>query len=252
MDADRNHKEVSSILNLINSRLDNLEKSVTGNNVLGYGQTNTIGTVLDPQIDQPYITEPSQTDNRLSVLTTALSIRDTSFERDLEISRPYRKATRDTVDFSFRSSVVGSHAWSALSDVSLSEISVISVIVLPIFISDISNSHHYHFGKVIDPLYEEDPPDLRSASLSTSSTQSVTPSEGSQLVSSRSSISLLPVTKVIPRNIPATEAYSLPASGASKFLREYKIVVVGGGGSGKSSLTIQVSCFSKSNQILHF
>ncbi|KAF2180666.1 hypothetical protein K469DRAFT_458159, partial [Zopfia rhizophila CBS 207.26] len=80
-------------------------------------------------------------------LTTTITtpIRYFDFERDLEASRVYRQATRDTVDFSFRSSAVGSHAWSTLSDVSLSDISTISVVGLPVYQKDITNSYHYQF-----------------------------------------------------------------------------------------------------------
>jgi hypothetical protein len=67
------------------------------------------------------------------------------FQIDLEASRVYRKANRHSSDNSFCSSAVPSHAWTGLSDVSLSDISVISVVALPITSSDISNSEHYRF-----------------------------------------------------------------------------------------------------------
>jgi hypothetical protein len=59
------------------------------------------------------------------------------FERDLESSWVYRKVTRATMDASVRSSVVRSHAWTALSGISLSDISAISVVALPITLSDL-------------------------------------------------------------------------------------------------------------------
>ncbi|KAI1752914.1 hypothetical protein F4782DRAFT_530027 [Xylaria castorea] len=65
------------------------------------------------------------------------------FESDLETSRVYRRAQRDTVDFSFRSSVARTHAWSMLSGYSLADISVLSVIALPLDLEDIANRHHY-------------------------------------------------------------------------------------------------------------
>lgn len=48
------------------------------------------------------------------------------FERDLNTSRVYRRAKRHSMDYSICSSKVLSHAWTKLSDISLSGISVIS------------------------------------------------------------------------------------------------------------------------------
>ncbi|KAI0545639.1 hypothetical protein F4679DRAFT_560234 [Xylaria curta] len=78
------------------------------------------------------------------------------FESDLNMSRVYRRAQRDTMDFSFRSSVTNKRAWSMLSSHSLAHISVLSVIALPLDLEDITNRHHY-----IDtndaPEVEDDP-----------------------------------------------------------------------------------------------
>ena len=70
------------------------------------------------------------------------------FEDDLESSRVYRRAQRDSMDFSFRSSIARTNAWSIFSGLSLGDISAISVIALPVFAQDITNAHHYVFGKV--------------------------------------------------------------------------------------------------------
>ncbi|KAK0647157.1 hypothetical protein B0T16DRAFT_414757 [Cercophora newfieldiana] len=68
------------------------------------------------------------------------------FEDHLKTSGPYRRAKRDTMDFSFRSSVARSHVWSIFSGLSLGDISVMSVIALPVYADEITNSHHYEFG----------------------------------------------------------------------------------------------------------
>jgi hypothetical protein len=65
------------------------------------------------------------------------------YESDLETSRVYRKVRRMSSLFSFRSSIAQTHAWTALSDVSLSEISIMSVVALPLRRDDIGNQHHY-------------------------------------------------------------------------------------------------------------
>ncbi|KAK3303446.1 uncharacterized protein B0T15DRAFT_504665 [Chaetomium strumarium] len=69
-----------------------------------------------------------------------------AFESDLEASTAYRRAQRETVDFSFRSSVAWSNGLSAFSRLTFGDVSVLSVIALPIHADEISNSHHYTFG----------------------------------------------------------------------------------------------------------
>uniref|UniRef100_A0A8H7N8F4 Fungal N-terminal domain-containing protein n=1 Tax=Bionectria ochroleuca TaxID=29856 RepID=A0A8H7N8F4_BIOOC len=68
------------------------------------------------------------------------------FELDLEASRVYRMAKRDTMDFSFRSSLAGSIAWSIFSGLSISDISAVAAIALPIKPKDLSNAHRYEFS----------------------------------------------------------------------------------------------------------
>lgn len=65
-----------------------------------------------------------------------------TFRKELEMSRPYRKLRKDldSIDFSFRSSITRAHAWTILSS---TNISIISVVALPIALHEISNPHHY-------------------------------------------------------------------------------------------------------------
>lgn len=79
--------------------------------------------------------------------TSRSRVRRFEFEGDLEGSRAYRKAVRSTVDFSFRSSIALSHAWSALSEYSLCHVSVISVVALPISSRELANGHHYRLSE---------------------------------------------------------------------------------------------------------
>jgi hypothetical protein len=124
----------------LTSRLARIEHYLLSSHILRPARpASTIGTAHEDLTG--LIGAPSG--QRISPLTNTVSLQKFSFEHDLEASRPYRNVKRDTVDYSVRSSVVNSHAWSALSDISLSEISVLGVIRLPITSSEISNSHHY-------------------------------------------------------------------------------------------------------------
>jgi hypothetical protein len=66
-----------------------------------------------------------------------------SFQLDLNTSRVYRRTLSYECDISFTTSVVRTHAWSVFTGLSLSEISEISVIALPLSARDISNPQWY-------------------------------------------------------------------------------------------------------------
>ncbi|KAM5350267.1 hypothetical protein ACJ41O_006772 [Fusarium nematophilum] len=78
-----------------------------------------------------------------------------NFENDLEASRVYRRTKRDSMNFSFRSSVAYTHAWSIFSGLSLSDVSVLSVIALPIYRDELSNAGHYDFASSPSPPVPE-------------------------------------------------------------------------------------------------
>ena len=110
-------------------------------------KTNTLGPV--PQEDSETIipATPRSPNNTYVSEFEAIRVRS-PFEDDLEASRVYtRAALYDFCDRSFVSSAIRTNAWSILS---LSDISVISVLALPIFQGDISNQEHYSFGDIDD------------------------------------------------------------------------------------------------------
>ncbi|KAF4958788.1 hypothetical protein FGADI_2132 [Fusarium gaditjirri] len=89
---------------------------------------------------------------------TSLAISKFDFEDDLESSRVYRRAVRETMDFSFRSSIARSHNWSVFSGLSLGDISIMSVIALPVYQDDITNAEHYDFGEEPAPASQSPEP----------------------------------------------------------------------------------------------
>ena len=66
-----------------------------------------------------------------------------SFDKDLQTSRPYIRASKNRVSLSATSSAKNTIGWSCLSGLSLSDISQISVFNLPISPCDLSNGQHY-------------------------------------------------------------------------------------------------------------
>ncbi|KAH8770514.1 hypothetical protein BGZ57DRAFT_436722 [Hyaloscypha finlandica] len=83
-----------------------------------------------------------------------------SFHLDLNTSRVYRRTLSYECDTSFTTSVVRTHAWSVFTGVSLSEISEISVIALPLSARDISNPQWY-FKCSENPGYPPSKPDKK-------------------------------------------------------------------------------------------
>lgn len=69
-----------------------------------------------------------------------------SFDADLEASRVYRMAKNDYCDRSFVSSAIRTNAWSIFSGLSLADISIVSVVALPLYPRDIVNREHYSFS----------------------------------------------------------------------------------------------------------
>ena len=73
-------------------------------------------------------------------------IRTFAFEDTLNTSRPYRNATGDSDDaLSIVSSAGRTGSWSTVSGLSLSEISHIAILAIPIYPSDINNRDAYAF-----------------------------------------------------------------------------------------------------------
>lgn len=111
-----------------------------------------ISTADDPA--GSFVTACSQlTDDNAPLIPSTTPVNPTSqfsfgfdFQDDLKASRPYRNVKRDSVDLSFRTSIARSHAWSVFSGLSLGDISNVSVIALPIYADEITNSCHYRFG----------------------------------------------------------------------------------------------------------
>lgn len=199
----------------ITARLQRVEESLTSN--------SRVDSVRSLNLHDSSGSDQDVATNRQSILAVRWSIAKFSFESDLEQSRAYRKATRDTMDFSFRSSVVGSHAWSTLSDISLSNISMIAVVALPVFSSDINNSQHYSFGKFyeqIEGVHDDliSPPNASAGHVLYRRHKAL--NDASTLDTTNDVVSVTPMTR---------------------YLEKFRFVIVGPTDVGKSDIVSQVS-----------
>jgi len=85
----------------------------------------------------------SSTIRSVSTVATVNSLRSSvvlSFEGTLAKARVYQRAARNTSTHSFKTIITSESKWSQLSGLSLSQISDISVVRLPIFIHELQNS----------------------------------------------------------------------------------------------------------------
>lgn len=107
--------------------------------------------VADCDDDSIVTVQPSTSvSNGISAIATSPFHFD--IEQALQESRAYRMVTRDTCDNSFVSSAFRTNAWSVYLGLTLANISVISVLALPLFASDISNPQYYNFGtRTLEP-----------------------------------------------------------------------------------------------------
>ncbi|KAF4501894.1 Rho guanine nucleotide exchange factor scd1 [Fusarium agapanthi] len=129
----------------LSRRIMNIENALDTQTI-----TSRRTSILPPSASSPQdTTQPSISETiAVSIGTNnKLVTSKFDFEDDLESSHVYRRALRDTMDCSIRSSIARSYNWSVFSDLSLGDISVMSFIALPIYQDDITNTEHYDFGE---------------------------------------------------------------------------------------------------------
>ncbi len=119
-----------------------------------------------------------------------------SFEQDLQNSRVYQRVPAENPKSSLSSSVRRSIGWSLLSDLSLTEISCLSVISLPISGEEIWNSSYYNPGKgqtnhLTIPLVGKTPVNKRSTGLPFRSLKEL--SDALQQCEGRNTVLLMPI-----------------------------------------------------------
>ncbi|OBS29447.1 hypothetical protein FPOA_03383 [Fusarium poae] len=158
--ATQHHEQLSSNVNLLlesnhslSRRLLNLEESLDSQTIASRRMSFLTLTDVTPQNIGSEKSQPSITDT-----DSTIDISKFDFEDDLEASRAYRRAQRDTMDFSFRSSVARSNSWSVFSGMSLGDISIMSVIALPVYQDDLTNAQYYDFGNETVVVDEEPQP----------------------------------------------------------------------------------------------
>jgi hypothetical protein len=135
------------------------------------------------------------------------------FETVLKASRVYRRAEPNETDMSFRSSVARSHAWSALSGLSLAEISVISVIALPLSSKEVKAMYQFL-------LPDNEAPRRGALNRALSALT---------LARTRRLVEITPPQETIPRPISPPDP------------RPWKLAILGHGGVGKTALLARVS-----------
>jgi cell division control protein 24 len=141
-----NHSLTRRLMNLEDAfevrSLVSKRQSRSFNTYHGISEGNSIGEEPNIKSTDSTIARTNNT-SQLSTPPDRKEVSDFDFENDLGASRVYRRAQRDTMDFSFRSSIAHTNAWSIFSGLSLSDISIISAIALPLYPEEIENAQHY-------------------------------------------------------------------------------------------------------------
>ncbi|EEU41572.1 uncharacterized protein NECHADRAFT_54114 [Fusarium vanettenii 77-13-4] len=132
----------------LSRRLMNLEDALDVQTIVSKRMSLMSVSGTGPQSSNSVETQSNLTDTSTQPTSQGsdLDLSKFDFEDDLESSRVYRRAQRDTMDFSFRSSIAPSNIWSVFSSLSLGDISIMSVIALPVYQEDITNAENYDFG----------------------------------------------------------------------------------------------------------
>jgi hypothetical protein len=249
------HNLISQLLESnqeISRRLHNLEASHDSQSILTncFRNGNTLeGVDITEEITQ---TDPDKRDSKtLSRFLTSFQATafHYSFEIDLNTSRVYRRTEPYKSDVSFTSSNVRTHAWSIFSGMSLSEISVVSALALPLYAYDIPNNEWYDFGEIelevpmSGTRYQEtmnwpapsNTPTTRSTAFSTIFAPLEKLPEELQLSTAPSTPP--PVQVLTPQSTSGRMGWY----GGYDRMALYKLVVLGDKDVGKTSLTIRVS-----------
>jgi hypothetical protein len=110
------------------------------------GPRTSMSTDATPRASFNYM----QADASLTSQSLESTLSGMRFQSSLLASRVYRRVRRAESLISFDSSTLGSAAWSIFSGLSLSDMSVLSAIALPLYRSDITNAENYEFGEEPD------------------------------------------------------------------------------------------------------
>lgn len=152
-----------------------------------------------------------------------------TFERDLETSRVYKRTRNYESDVSFASSAIRTHSWSVFSGLSLSQVSKISAIGLPVYRDDIFNDESYKFESSKQP----EPSGANAIPAESSSNfHKIGPNKLNRGTRNSGLVSIKASAPSLKR--PQPQFLS------SKYPRRYNLVIVGDGGVGKTSLCIRV------------
>ena len=144
-------KQILSSNRLIEARLQSIEQRTivpdTASNVEPSAQTQTRASVTSSTLRSSVLQgrQSATLNQRSSEQVSHLSV-DFAFEEELGRSWVYKRARKDGENCSIFSSAARTASWSMLSGLSLSDISDISVLRLPVYAEDLANSEHYEFS----------------------------------------------------------------------------------------------------------
>ena len=223
--------------------LDDDQSTIQPQGASVHGHAPSSSAAIDPMLENSV--------RRETTFNYAIPPQD--FEITLEQTRVYMRVQSNNSDISFTSSAVRTNAWSMLSGLSLNDVSVISVIALPISLEEINRiGLQTTFSKVMSGTKE---------SGATQSDPNRPPRTYISPKSNRRRVSLWkipglvgrgsppPNFEMVQKNPPApqpvTDHNIRPGSLRSRHIPSYKLVVLGDAEARITMLTIKV-------RLMHF
>jgi len=184
------------------------------------------------------------------------SPQDTVSPREFEITlgqtRVYARVQSNECDMSFTSSAMQTNAWSMLSGLSLNDISIISVLALPISLEEVESfGSQVTFARIISGAQEPEPSSNGQVSQLLPSPSALhevllppiagEETSGQQTQDETTPSSRLPVlTSPIQSQLRVHKDPRVVKPRSAGKLELYKLVILGDGGTGKTELAIQV------------
>jgi hypothetical protein len=219
----------------ISLRLQNIEENLETRSVLTYCYRNgSMSEVPEEELQAESASQQSDLDKvhckECNPSDPDFTDDQIGFHVDLGASRVYRRTEHYKSDVSFTSSAIRTHAWSVFSGLSLSEVSVISAIALPVYLDEIYNGSWYTLRRVGNDTFK-------------AISHTTVPQDPSSIVSDSffNAGADFSVRENIPQ--PSPEPVDQDAAAGPGKMELHKLVMLGDSGVGKTNLVYWVSFF---------
>lgn len=150
-EAHQDQRRLETLIERVLAENSELHQKLHESEVFSRSSANVNPTIRESRnIDQGSTSDQTEA-GKIGQTATSGAIIRFAFEPVLQASRVYlRHEQRNECDVSFSSSAQRSHAWSALAGYSLADVSILSVIAMPLTAADVVTGAQYYTGARAD------------------------------------------------------------------------------------------------------